>query len=445
MRAAPFITVTLAVALAAAGARADGAFPDSMQVLLPPDQSQQLILSTNFGLVISVDDGASWRFVCELAVGAGANLYQLGPLPTNALFAVSQAQGLSVSRDVGCHWSVAGGSLAGARALDAFPDPTDAKHVLALATLSFDGGNGRSALLESHDGGQSFGAPLFVGPAGGLLTGVEIARASPQTIYLTGFTADIDPKTTRAFLVRSTDGGASFQTFDESPFLSTQTLRIAAVDPSDATKLYLRVLGSNGDSLALSTDGGVSLAMTLALPTAMSAFLRRSDGTLLVGTRNADLFVSSDGGTTFSPLVGAPHLRGLAERAGTLYAAADSLLDGFALAASDDGGSHWTPVLRFPQIQGPLECGNIATECAADWQRLSAIWNPAAVLPVDPQSQVRTNQGCSVGGMRWKAAPLMLVGLALIARRRAWRRATILGGRLSVPRSRRSAERERHG
>jgi hypothetical protein len=414
-------SVAVALVLAAAVARADGAFPDSMQVLLPADRPHEIILTTNFGLVLSDDDGATWRWVCEQAVASWVSLYQMGPPPDETLFAVSPPEGLSTSRDVGCSWSFAQGSLAGAQLLDAFPDPTDGAHVLALATPS---AANRPALVESHDGGQSFGAPLYLAPASGLLNGVEIARSAPRTIYLTGFTADVDPKTTRAFLVRSTDGGASFQTFDESPLLGAQTLALAAVDPIDALKLYLRVLGPSTDSLALSTDGGATLAVALALPTRMSAFLRRADGTLLVGTRDAQLFVSRDGGATFSSLAGAPHLRGLAERGprlrglgAVLYAAADNLVDGFALASSTDGGAHWTPLLSYPQILGPLLCGNIDAVCAAPWQMLSAMFNPAPPAPPSPPApRSAPSGGCTVGGGAECGAPWLLLGLGLIGR-----------------------------
>ena len=51
--------------LAAGSARADGAFPDSGQVLLLPDRSNEIIVGTNFGLISTSDGGLSWEWTCE--------------------------------------------------------------------------------------------------------------------------------------------------------------------------------------------------------------------------------------------------------------------------------------------------------------------------------------------------------------------------------------------
>src|SRR5947209_6557024 len=50
------IAFSIASLAAPSPARADGAFPDSLQVLLPAGQPHRIILATNFGLIISEDD-----------------------------------------------------------------------------------------------------------------------------------------------------------------------------------------------------------------------------------------------------------------------------------------------------------------------------------------------------------------------------------------------------
>jgi hypothetical protein len=403
-------------------ARGDGALPDSMVILAPPDRPHELILTTNFGLIVSEDDGTTWRWVCEQAIGTLVNLYQMGPAPTHTVYAVSPSSGLTLSGNF-CDWTAATDEVTGPKILDVFADPSDASHVLALVTTPLDGGVDRSALIESHDGGRTFSAPLYVAPPGGLLTGVEIARSSPATFYLAGFTNDSSPLSTRAFLVRSNNAGASFETLDESAATMTRTLRIAAVDPADAQKLYLRVVDPAGaDRLAISTDGGASLRIALTLQNPMSSFLRRANGTILVGTRAADLFVSSDGGSSFQSIPSAPHLRGLGERGSTLYASACSLLDGYAFAVSDDGGASWRPSLRFPQIEGPMSCANIASLCASPWQMLQAMWNPSSPPPDAGTSQPHGGCGCRVaqqapGG--YLAAIFLVLGVGVWRRLRA--------------------------
>src|ERR671932_348511 len=62
----------LACAIAAPAAFANGAFPDELSVQFPPDFPHRILLGTNFGMVISEDDGASWRYTCEPYVTTGS-------------------------------------------------------------------------------------------------------------------------------------------------------------------------------------------------------------------------------------------------------------------------------------------------------------------------------------------------------------------------------------
>lgn len=83
----------LAVAIVAGGgdARANGAFPDSLRIFAPADRPAEIILATNFGLIMSKDDGATWDWVCEHGDGFLANLYQLAAGPSRRMFAVAPA------------------------------------------------------------------------------------------------------------------------------------------------------------------------------------------------------------------------------------------------------------------------------------------------------------------------------------------------------------------
>src|SRR5436190_3580914 len=201
----------LMVLVAAGPAAADGAFPASDAVLLPADRPQEIVLSTNFGLIISDDGGASWQWTCERAETSLASAYALGAPPADRLYSQSSDVGLAVSDDGSCSWQRAGGALATAIATDLFPDPTDGAHVLAIAVPARDAGAaGPAAVYESTDGGHSFGAvPLYAAPSGDQLTGVEIARSDPRIIYVA--VAGAGP---RPLLARSDDAGATWATID---------------------------------------------------------------------------------------------------------------------------------------------------------------------------------------------------------------------------------------
>jgi hypothetical protein len=91
--------------LAAAGlfwaalARADGAFPDSQALFLPGDQPNRFLLSTNFGIVESVNGAQTWDIMCEYAMlSPNAYLYQMGPGPDHRLLALTTAGPFSMRR-----------------------------------------------------------------------------------------------------------------------------------------------------------------------------------------------------------------------------------------------------------------------------------------------------------------------------------------------------------
>src|SRR5262249_47688205 len=171
------------------------------------------------------------------------------------------------------------------------------------------------------------------------------------------------------------NGGAPFVVADETAF-TTSMPYLAAVDPSDANTLYLRLRGQ-GDALAISRDGGATLDPLFPLAGRMSALLRRANGTLLVGSSDKQSWRSVDGGHSFAAWLEAPRVRALAERGQVLYVAADDLKDKFAVARSADEGAHWEPLLRFRDIRGPLACGNLPTVCAGPWAALMALFNPS--------------------------------------------------------------------
>jgi MYXO-CTERM domain-containing protein len=421
------LVVTL---LGPAAARADGAFPDSMRILLPPDHPEQLMLGTNFGLVVSSDGGGHWFLVCEEALAtAGENVtqYLTAAPPAGTLYAMSSNQ-LALSEDRGCTWTSAGGAWSDPFFTDTFADPSDPGHLLSLALVRTGAGWLASSLFESRDGGRSFGAPVFQAAQGMLITGVETAASAPQTIYLTEF--GNPGGAASSWVARSTDAGRSFQEVSLLASLGEGEPRLAAVDPTDADVIYYRVVGRDDDLLGISRDGGKTARVALALQGPMTTFFRRADGTLLVGSKLQGAFLSHDGGQNFAPWPEAPHLRALGERAGVLYAVADNSADHFAVGSSSDGGKTWTPLLRFENLCGIRDCSAaVRTTCQPAWLRLVDLLGitgcSLAGQDAGGDSAVApgTSRGCAcdtVGGQRGGEVPAAFLAavLALSFRRR---------------------------
>ena len=149
----------------------------------------------------------------------------------------------------------------------------------------------------------------------------------------------------------------------------------------------------------------------------MTAFLRRADGTMLVGSRVAGGWISTDSGMTFSKWNGAPHTRALGERSGQLYACGDNWLDQFAVGVSSDGGVTWRPLLRFDQICGPKQCTNVQTVCASPWRDLVTLFEiPETVCGQSPpDGGAGSGGGGSGGGCGCRVGGRAMAGWAVLA------------------------------
>jgi photosystem II stability/assembly factor-like uncharacterized protein len=357
----------LAAGLLLAGAPpalADGAFPDSTRLFLPADRPQQMILATNFGLVVSDDGGdAAWSWACELPASRDASGYQLGPAPEHRVFAVA-GNGAAISTDdLGCSWTVASTVPAGARAVDVFPDPASGRRVFAAVVRGADAIE--HLLLASADGGRTFDTLLYRPPPMAAIMGVESARSRPDTVYVT---LRQGPGT-HPRIVRTRDGGQSWQSFDPEAVTGAFDLRIIAVDAANPNQVFFRVRGYPDETLAVSDDGGQTVRIVARIPRGvLSAFGRRADGTaLLAGVTSTGGVVLSapalDG--AWSPWARSPLARDFAERAGTLYVVGDDLRDGFAIATSSavpEDGTTLRPLMRFRDVARIRAC--VARACA---------------------------------------------------------------------------------
>jgi hypothetical protein len=384
------LALAAVMALAAPSARADGAFPDGQSILVPIDRPQQIVLATNFGVLASEDAGATWIWSCEQPANSYGRLYQMGPAPTHRLYAIAGGK-LVFSDDGACGWQAAGGALGGQLCEDAFVDPTDDTRVLA-AGLGSSAAGAVYTVLESTDGGATFARTLYTGAPGDLVTGLEIAASDPMTIDLTlshGSAA-------APALARSIDGGATWQLADLTTALGGGQARIVAIDPTDADRVWLRALGPEGDALALATRGGATVAVPLSFDGgALKAFTRTASGAVLVAGTVAGgpvLFRSTDDGETFAEVPAPPHILALAERAGIVYAAADTAYEPFAEATSIDDGTTWQPGLAFVNVAAIAPClkGLCQTDCAARAQQKQ--W-PAAVCVAQVLVSAPTDAG----------------------------------------------------
>ncbi|HVY39075.1 MAG TPA: sialidase family protein [Polyangia bacterium] len=374
----------MALATAGGSARANGAFPGGQTILAPRDLPGEILMATNFGVVESRSAGRTWTWTCEQPANSYGRLYQMGPAPGHRLFAIAGSK-LIYSDDRSCTWQAGAGTLSGTSVQDAFVDPNDGKHVLAVAVTFGDAGPAYR-VVASHDGGATFEPPIFTADPGDLITGVEIAVGDSDSIDLAlGRGSQLIPT-----LARSVDGGATWTLIDLSGALGTSQIRILGIDPLDPDRVFLRGIGPTGDVLAVFDEAEPPARVPLTFANGqMTAFVKTAAATVLAaGTSKgaAQLFRSHDG-LNYEPIAGAPAIISMAERQGVIYAATDTTVHPFGEALSQDDGSTWTPGLRFAQIDAIAGC--LAAACQDDCRMRAAQqqW-PAAMCaaapPVDP-------------------------------------------------------------
>ncbi len=345
----------IAFILLAPSVRADGAFPNAMQLLAPASNPDELHLATTFGLVSSGDGGKSWSYVCEPYITGGPNVSLYAREADGALLAISGP--LWRSTDSGCTWAQIANPPGTDGYADLFADPTSAQRAFAV---SFDLNDGPRAAWLSSDGAQSFTAPLADGLGGAV--SVESSISDPRVIYVA---SEALASGTAPMLARSGDSGATWTQLT-IPVTAPVQARILAVSPSDPQTLWLRVthLDTNVDEVLASSDGGQGFAAIYSGAT-LTGFALLDDGTLALSDGTPGALTLAPGATQFARGSG-PHLLCLASRGARLFGCGDSLRDGFNLAYSDDAGASWTRLLAFPDISGPAAC--VATACATDWQ-----------------------------------------------------------------------------
>jgi photosystem II stability/assembly factor-like uncharacterized protein len=354
---------------------ANGAFPDEFSIHFPASAPHRILVGANFGLLVTEDDGATWRYACEpwICEGSSAALgqynvafYQL----TADDVILAQSKNVVRSEDDACTWPISTGAISGQVVTDLFADPNDATFVLAIVVTATG-----SSVLPSYDGGKTFVEPPLY-ETSELLTGIEISRTLPRVIYA----ASVPQSGTGATLLRSDDSGMTWNPTPITIPTGTEPL-IAAIDPADANTVYFRVVGALTDSIWITTNAGQDFDTSLTINGQFNAFLRATDGTLYAGELAGVLHVRAPGATSWTSH-SAPHFRCLGQRTGTsrIFACGDMGIDGFSVGYSDDGGATFHPMMSFTDLLGLLTCPAVADNCQAHWQRIQGV---LGITPTD--------------------------------------------------------------
>jgi MYXO-CTERM domain-containing protein len=391
-----------AVAVPESDARANGRFPAASQLVIAPTDPTFMALRTTFGIVVSSDGGTTWDWICERAVGYGGAAVEDPPIAVtaNKTLVVGMQEGLGIGTSGGCDWRFVGGDLAGQPIIDLVVRP-DAPHTVLALKSARAGANGggdplyASQVFQSTDDGATWGklgAPL---DATYVVETLEVAPGDPHRLYASGVKAS--EAATAATLFVSLDDGATW-TPRAVPFDATQDLApfVAAVDPTDPDRLYVRTNGTAANNLYVSADAGKTFAKILTAPQLLG-FAQSADGSaLFVGGPSLGLVSASRADFSFHRASDLP-AGCLAQSGGPLFACSNEqdapAAFRFLLGASTDNGATFAARLVRSGVRGPVACGEdaAARACLADWP------GTAKLLGVDAGSAADADAGAEAG------------------------------------------------
>ena len=403
------------VLLGAPGVRANGRFPASSGVVFAPGDDASIFVRVTFGLLVSRDNGTSWRWICERAIGFSGPEDPSYVVTKSGAIVAGMFDGLRVSRDGGCTWQPLRTEAA------VFVDLTMRSDgaLLALAS-SYDrhtdaGSLYKTQLFISTDDARSF-AP--VGPRLDetlLAESVEVAPSDPRRIYVSAVRG-ADSVRKGAMLV-SLDGGLKW--IERALYLAPKELGpyIAAVDATRPDRVYVRTSASpeSPTRLLVSDDAAKTYRNLLDAKGPLLGFALAPDGNSLhVGGPEDGLLTGALDGT---PLTQAAKLKvQCLTRQGNALWACSNEASGFVAGTSADAGPVFAARLHLGDIAGPLECAkgsSVAKECETDWRKLRSDLG-LDDAPVDAGARKDAGPSEAAGAARSGGASIVRRGAAWI-------------------------------
>jgi len=426
---------TAAVLTVPTAVRANGRLAATVDVHVPRVGVARVAVPATFGLLLSSDQGASFHWVCEDALGYGGTYdpdYDIGN--DGSLYATT-FDGLRRSTDGGCEWPLVG--------------PFSPDLLVNDVDIAADGAVWAAAASSQQNGVYRSGDGVNYSRTNidrdrAVWLSIGIAESDPDRVYLGGFQfPDLNPPgggmgATQALLYRSLDGGDNWEELSTTTFELGTTPRpfIAGILPAQPEVIFVRseqAINAAGDIIYRSSDGGVSFAEVLRMDGRIRAFLVRRDGTTIIaGTAGAGVMISTDAGLTWSPAASEPQMACIDETdtGELLSCGANGEPDFYALARSTDAAI-WDKVFRFADIAGPLECdaGTVqADTCATEkWPELAGQLGIDGFVDSGPggaladAGQTRDPKGCAGCNASGSFAAMLVLPVFGFRRRKSGR------------------------
>jgi photosystem II stability/assembly factor-like uncharacterized protein len=366
-------------------ALANGRYPTASQIIVDPNDANHIVVSATFGFLDSRDGGKTFNWLCEAAVGPAAeNGFDIVlAVSGNGNTVLGLFDGMAATRD-GCTFRIA--PELEAKTIGDLSWRSSMPHRVIGYTIGIVAGGYASQIVQSNDDGISWndvGPPL---PLTMMPLTIDLAESDTKRVYVSAL-AD-KTKSFASVLLRSDDGGATFETLDIPGTELHRQAYIAAVHPSDANRLYLRVLddreGVVFTSIFMTSDGGRSFRKIFDGTQELFGFAISPDGgEIAFGGPGDGLYVGASDGSNLTRRSDVQPTALTWTKQG-LYATADSKLAGFSIGRSVDAGSTFEGLFRYQSLCGTTACGARATAlCTMQWDLVAPQFGVTCIAPQD--------------------------------------------------------------
>ncbi len=372
-RMSPFKKASFVVAavLCSSSAFANGRFPAAVQMVVDPVDEKHLVLEATFGMLESADGGKTWGWICEGIVGYPNQEDPALAVTGDGSILAGSSAGLSVTHDRGCSWAMVPGAADKQYVIDTAVEPITPAHAVAVTATALDGGF-HVALLETLDNGAHWSQAGVDAPSDLIAETVEVAPSAPTRVYLSGVAGPM----LSPVVERSDDRGQTWTRYS-IPWMGGGSAYIAAVDPTNPDRVYVRIDSSPSDQLFVSDDGAKTWTLIHSTLGEMLGFALSPDGSkVALGGPQEGILVASTKDFAFAPAALLKlHARCLKWKKAGIYACGDEFKDGFTLGLSTDEGKTFEAVYHLPDV-ALLACKDgspYATTCPDAWTQVGPV------------------------------------------------------------------------
>ncbi len=385
--AATFAAMALGAVTFSNDASANGRLPGANQLVIGPHD--ELALRVTFGVLVP-DDAGRWRWVCESAIGyGGLQDPAIGIMADKSIIA-GLFTGLSHSTVDQCSWTFATDGLSKQVVVDVTVRKDDPTAALAM-TSTYDGGGGtnpqyKAQLFSTSNNGATWNAMGNPLPRNTFVQTLEVAPSRSTRIYVSSSLVEAP---LHGVVYTSDDSAVTWSSSDVNLLADVpsgnveKALYVAAVDPKQPDRVYVRTGGDGASRLLVSDDAGQTWTERAKLKGQMLGFALSPDGSrVYVGGREDGVKVASTSDWQFTQ-TSTIEIECLTAHANGLYACSNEA-NGFLLGLSSDEGKTFKPLLHFSEIVGPVACATDAGAlCSSEWPALRD--RLASPLETEPQ------------------------------------------------------------